>query len=99
MFTAQVPGTRYTPGSKPAEEQVPPPPGADTPWDQVHPPGPGTPPGSRHRPGTRYTPQADTPPPPTAEHAGRHGQCTAGPHPAGMQSCYTGVCQSVHVVG
>ena len=48
------------------------------PWDQVHPPGPGTPAGQGtpprtrytppwdqvHPPGTRYTPRPGTPPPP-----------------------------------
>ena len=77
------PGSRHPPGSRPPGtrytplEQTPPeltpPPGPGTPSWSRHPPGPGTP------PGTSYPPK----------HAGRHGQCTGGPHPTGMQSCFS----------
>ena len=70
-----------------------------------HTPGADTPNRSRHPspPGSRH--------PPTAEHAGRYGQCVGGTHPTGMQSClyyycpqmklwegnvFTPVCDSVH---
>ena len=91
------PGTPPGPGTPPWDQVHPPdqvPPDQVHPLDQVHPPGPGTPPGTRYNPSqTRYTPPGPgTPPqpgtpPPSAEHAGRYGQCAGGTHPTGMQSC------------
>ena len=90
-------GRSTWPGTPPPDQVHPPglgaPPGPGAP-----PLGLGTPPGTRytpldqvHPPRTRYTPQTRyTPPgpgtPPSAEHAGRYGQCAGGTHPTGMQS-------------
>ena len=51
----------------------PPPPEADTPWEQA-------PPWSRHPPGADTPPRQQTP---------AYGQWAAGTHPTGMDSCHT----------
>ena len=63
-----------------------------TPWSRH--PGTRYTPLEQTPPRTRYTPWNRNPPsrpgtPPSTEHAGRYGQRVGGPHPTGMQSCFS----------